>query len=174
MRSLATLVPVVLAVLSVAAAGCGGGGGGGGGGAPPPGVLANTLSVGSPSGTPGSAVEVPFTLTPAPGQAPAALTFDLLFSEADLEFQGVTTGPAATGAGKSASANLSRPGNVRVVVAALNNAPVGSGLLCAVSFRIRPGRPPGFSPVSVRNLVGADGSAAAVPTIAGDGQVTIQ
>ncbi len=132
--------------------------------------LAAALAVGSVTGAPGTAVDVPVTFT-AGTTAVSTLQFDLTFPSA-LSYVSVTTGSAATAAGKSASASAIS-GGVRVLIFGLNQTAIGSGPIATVRLNIASGTAAGALTVGITGIVASDPTGATVSTTGSGGTVTV-
>ena len=89
-----------------------------------------TLSVGSGSGTPGSAVVVPITLTSLGGAQAAGLQWSLSYPS-DITGATFTVGIAATNASKTIACN----GNTCFVYG-VNSTPISNGIVATVTLQI--------------------------------------
>lgn len=116
-------------------------------------AVAQSVTVGSASGGPGTAVDVPVSFTPG-ATGIATLQFDLSFP-ASLTAGTVSTGAAATAAGKSASSSAIT-GGIRVLIFGLNQNVLEAGIIASVRFNIAAGSAPATLPVTISNLVASD------------------
>jgi Cohesin domain len=138
-----------------------------------------TLDIGEATGSPGGAVDVPVTIE-STGTRPAALSFKIEFDATMLSYSSVSAGPAATDAGKDASAlettvqgTVNR--RVNIVVAGSNQMGINDGLLLTVRFFVSTGLTQG----QMVTLPGYDSVAAApqnevvIPSQIQNGKVTV-
>jgi len=127
------------------------------------------LAVGSTAGAAGSGVLLPISLMPGAAGI-STLQFDLALSSA-FSCANVSTGAAASAAGKSASAN-SIPGGVRVLVFGLNQNTMGAGVIATLRINVSAAASIGSNPVILRGIVASDPMAFAVPVSAVAGSIT--
>ena len=133
-------------------------------------AAAPAVSVGSVTGSAGAAVDLAVAFT-AGSTAVSTLQFDLTFPSA-LSYVSVTTGSAATAAGKSASGSIIA-GGVRVLVFGLNQNAIGSGSIATVRLNIAGGTTPGALTVGITGLVASDPAGTGVTTNGSGGAVTV-
>src|SRR3972149_1682326 len=89
-----------------------------------------SLTVGSGSGLPGdTGISLPVSLQLSTGTQVASLQFYLIFDEALLSVGDVAEGEAALAASKSASWSVPSPGQLRVLVANLDNNAIDAGVV---------------------------------------------
>jgi hypothetical protein len=132
-----------------------------------------TLSVGSGSGAPGaSGVGVGVTLSTSPSPAVTAIQFDVGFDGSRLSVDGVSTGGAASSAGKSLSYSLPSSGTLRIVISG-GNTPIGNGSLATIIFSVGASASPGSVPLTPGNAVASDAGASSVPLNLNGGSFTI-
>jgi Tfp pilus assembly protein PilE len=136
-----------------------------------PAVLAQTpaVSVGSPSGLAGTAVDVPVSFT-AGATGVSTLQFDLTLPS-QLSYVSVTTGSAATAAGKSASGSTIS-GGVRILIFGLNQTAIGSGQVAVVRLNISASAS-GTLPVAISGIVASDSNGNPVNTSGSGGSVVV-
>ncbi len=128
------------------------------------------LAVATATGGPGSIVSVPVTFSSGPTPI-SLIQFDLSFSS-QLSYVSVTTGDAASAAGKSAAGNA-HSGGATFLISGLNQNVIGSGVVAIVQLSIAAGATPGVIPVSIGSIIAADPSANAVPLSGSYGSVTV-
>ncbi len=131
---------------------------------------AQTVSVGSASGLPGTSVDLSIGFT-AGAQGVATLQFDLSFPSA-LTPVSTSTGAAAAAAGKSASGSASS-GAMRILIFGLNQNAIGSGELAVVRFSIAVGTPGSALAVTVGSIVASDAAGNNVAASGSDGVVVV-
>ena len=121
-----------------------------------------SISIGSGSGTPGSTVSLPVTLSSAGGALPAGLqwTFSLPSNITGLS---VATGSAATAAGKTVTCN----GPICIVFGENNNT-ITNGTVATATFTLASALTQTQTPTQVQ-LTGAVASTAAGAQIAATG-----
>lgn len=129
------------------------------------------ISVGSISGAKGSTVDLPISFTPGTTGV-SALQFDLTLPSS-LTYVSVTTGSAATQAGKSVEANATTSTQVRVLVYGLNQNIINSGQIASVKLSISPSAPSGSLSVVIGGVVASDPNALAVTTTGTGGSVVV-
>lgn len=86
----------------------------------------------APSRVSGQTVEIPILLEGDVGDGVAALSFQLVYDPAVLQPVQVQTGSAASSAGKQVDANVTAPGEYRVLMFAMNQSTVGGGEVATV------------------------------------------
>jgi hypothetical protein len=114
---------------------------------------AQAVGVGTNSAAPGTAVDLPISLTPG-ARGIATLQCDLTLPSALTPVR-TLTGAAAAAAGKSASMSASSAG-MRVLMFGLNQNPLGSGELAVVRLNIAAGTPASSLAVAIGNIVASD------------------
>lgn len=132
---------------------------------------AQTISVGSDSDLPGAAVTVPVSFSPG-GVGVSSLEFTLSgFS--GLTYTSATIGGAAAAANKDILANMIAPGQLKVILFALNTTPIGSGVVANINFTIPAGAPPGVIAIKVGGIVASAPDASAVAVAGVNGSVLV-
>ena len=96
------------------------------------------LDLGSATGTPGSSVSIPITLTNATGVAIAAVGMDIGYDVSQLENPTASIGLASSAAGKMISSISPSSGVFRVAAFGFNSLPIGDGVVIDVKFTIKP------------------------------------
>ena len=135
-------------------------------------ALAQTpgVTVASVAGSAGSTVDLPVTFT-AGATGVSALQFDLTFPSA-LSYVSVTTGSAATTAGKSASGNAIS-GGARILVFGLTQNAIGSGSIATIRLNVAEGTTPGVLALGITGIVASDPAGTAVAVNGLGGAVTV-
>ncbi len=130
-----------------------------------------TLTVGSASGTAGSAVTLPVSFDPGTASV-AGIQFNLILPSA-LSAGTVSTGTIVTDAGKSVTTNVN--GNTwTFIIFGLNLNSIASGTLLTAQMNIAPGTPSGNLPIPVTSAVFTDATGSIIPTgSVTDGTVTV-
>ena len=101
-------------------------------------LSATTLQIGSVSNaSPGSTVTLPIIITGA-GTSSCAMEYNLTWDSSALTYQGVSTGPAATAAGKLAYESSKTAGGVKISVFGVNSNVVSDGVIANVVFLVAP------------------------------------
>jgi hypothetical protein len=127
------------------------------------------LTVVSATGTAGTTVTIPVTLTPGSSSV-STLQFDLLFDPSFI-CSAVSTGSAAASAGKDAAANAI-PGGVRILVFGLNENTIPAGPVANIHLTISANAPVGSSAVTISGTIASDLAASEVPVSAASGTIT--
>jgi len=117
---------------------------------------APTLSLGSVE-CKSSTIEIPVTFTPG-SKSVASLQF-ILGVPSGWTFVSASAGPAATKAGKSATAN---PTKANVIVFGLNQNIIGSGIVANVTLRAPQNVASGSVPISILTPIFSDAQGHAV------------
>jgi len=135
-----------------------------------------SLSLSGGAGFPGSNVTLNISLT-VNSTLPAAVQWDLLYSTVDLNPEAGTfyaSGAAATVAGKQATCATLVPGDIRCIVAGLNDNTIGNGILAAVTLQIA-STTDTSTQVTLSNLAASTGGsvAQAMPITGAGATVTI-
>lgn len=133
-------------------------------------VLVDALSA---TGNPGSTVQVSVALESAGGTYPAGLQMDLSFSTSALTYVRAAKGSAADAAGKNVSANFTAPGNLRLLVAGLNQTLISDGIVAQVEFQIAANAPVSITPLIVKGVVASTFQGQLIPSTAGSGLIAI-
>ncbi len=129
-----------------------------------------SLSVGTASGSPGASVDLSVSFS-AGSTTVSGFLFDLGFPSS-LSYGSVTTGSAASAAGKGASAN-SISGGVRVLIFGVNQTAIGSGPVAIVHLNIAAGAAAGTIAVNIGNISASDPSGNPVTVSGSGGSVTV-
>ena len=98
------------------------------------------LDLGTPTFTAdGATVSLPLTLSNVAGVSLAAVGSTVRFDQTKLEYVSITAGPAATAAGKTASANPDpdNPSSVIIGVSGFNANSISDGVVATVTFQIK-------------------------------------
>ena len=114
---------------------------------------AQSISVATASGNPGSNVDLPITFTPG-ATAVAGMQFDLAYSS-PVTYVSISTGSAAQSAGKTASANLIG-GSVRVLIFGFNANAIGMGEVAVIRYNIAAGANYQVVPITVSGAQATD------------------
>ncbi|WP_168205818.1 cohesin domain-containing protein [Geobacter sp. FeAm09] len=132
---------------------------------------AATLDLGSASGTAGTTVSIPITLTNS-GASIAAVGIDIGYDATLLSSPTAVIGAAGTAAGKSVSTSTPSTGVFRIGVAALNTTAIGDGVVATVSFTISSSAPAGA--LTLTNTPSASDPSGTDVTITGaNGTITV-
>jgi sugar lactone lactonase YvrE len=116
------------------------------------------LAVGAGTGTTGQTVEIPIQMTATGTASPATFQADLSFDPAKLTFASARIGAQATSAGKTLSSNIVSDGDVRILVAGLNQNAISNGVVGYASFTLNSPFTSGSASVTPLNCSAADGS----------------
>ncbi len=135
---------------------------------------APVVTAGSASGQAGTTVNLSVRLT-AGATGVSTLQFDLSLPSGVTSSNppNVTTGSAASAAGKSASASIQSSGAVRVLIFGMNQTAIGSGTLATVGLTIASGTAPGTLTVGVSGIVASDAGGNNVATSGTNGSVVV-
>lgn len=137
-------------------------------------VQAATLSVGQASGTAGDlGITLPISLASAAGESVSGIQFDLLFDSSVLSVSQVATGAAADAAGKSASYSVVASGQIRVIIAGLNQNVIGDGVVATASLGIATSAATSTQEVSFSGALLASPSGQAVTVTTQNGSIII-
>lgn len=131
-----------------------------------------SLTAGTPRSNDDATLAIPIVLTPFSGEQVAALQFDAGFDPRGLALageSGASLGAAAQAADKSVHAARIRPGQLRVIIAGLNQNVIKHGEVAVLHFQRREssGDPAGL--VSLTNVVLSDPTGLEVPARASGG-----
>ena len=108
------------------------------------GPLEAAINIGSVSGRKGGEVSVPITLASMTGTDIAAISLDIDYDSQIFNHVKAVIGPAGEAAGKRLETNCVSPGLFRVsIFSALNNAPIGSGVVAYLILEINEEAPLG-------------------------------
>lgn len=118
--------------------------------------------------SPSTTVTMPVMLNVDPTVNVSSVEFQLSFST-ELAYGTTTAGAASTASGKGVTANQTSPGLVTVVIAALNNFRIDSGVLANVTFTTPASWSTGGSAqVQFQQITAASTTATSVPNIVTD------
>jgi hypothetical protein len=95
-----------------------------------------TMTLASGSGTPGTLVSLPLSLSTSTGGAPAALQWTLSYSTSDFTGVNLTPGASAASAGKTLDCANIAPGRQICTLFGLNNGTMGGGTIATATFAI--------------------------------------
>ncbi len=124
------------------------------------------LTLGSGSGTPGTAVTLPITLTTLGGAQPASLQWSFSYPTA-ITGVTVTIGTAATSAQK-----LLACGGSACAIYGTNQNSISSGIIANATFQLAPGAS-GVVPISLINVIASSAAAGSIPASSGSGTVVV-
>jgi hypothetical protein len=121
------------------------------------------LSIGSNTGSPGSTVSVPSSLSSDTNVV--AVQYDVLFNSTNLNSDAPVAGNAQ--AGSVIASSLLNPGTRRVVLYSPANAALTNGILANLLFSIATNAPAGVSSLTLTNVIFANAQAGRVqsPTL---------
>jgi len=136
-------------------------------------VNAPKLDIGDVVGAPGSSVSIPVTLT-SNGFSSCSTESTITYDASKLTFTGVTTGTAASAAGKEAHSSGQSAGSVKVSVFGVNSTTIGDGTVANLNFTVNAGSSAGSIAVVGGNCSVSDciGNSAPSPVCA-TGTVTV-
>ena len=116
-----------------------------------------TLTVGEATGAPAqTGVTLPVTLDGEVGDAVAAIQFDVLFDADSFMLGDMSVGKAAEDADKDLDYYEIAPGDVRVIIAGLNQLTIADGVVADASFDIHADALDGVYAVSLANVLVSD------------------
>jgi hypothetical protein len=131
------------------------------------------VDIGSANGTAGSVVQVPVAIESTSSAQPVGLQLDISFNTSYLTFNQCTTGAAAAAAEKSASCNTLSAGNLRLLVAGLNQRVMANGIVTWLEFRIAAGLSAFTTPLTASKIKVSDFYAQFIASTGGNGMVII-
>ena len=131
------------------------------------------IDVGSAAGSAGTNVQVPVYLESTGGAQPAGLQVDVAFDASVLTFVQSSTGSAATAAGKSATSNTLPSGNLRILVAGLNQNVIANGVVALLEFQVSAAAPIATTALVASNVVSSNPQAQTIDSSGGTGLVII-
>ena len=101
-----------------------------------------------------------------------ALQFDIKYQGQALDFSG-SLGNAALGAGKNLWTSSPQAATKRILIAGLNAAPVGDGIVATLSIQVNKDASPQLYPLVVANVVASGSNGYAVYLPVSNGSVTV-
>jgi len=116
-----------------------------------------------------ASIDVAFT---SAGQTVSALQFDIGYPGQAFAFS-VSSGSATNNSGKTIYASDLHPGSKRILIAGLNQTPIGDGVLTTLSIQANQATPAGFYPLAISNVVASGGSGSAVSVSASAGGLVV-
>ncbi len=131
------------------------------------------VDLGSASGSAGTNVQVPVYLESTGGAQAAGLQVDVAFDTSVLTFVQSSTGSAATAAGKMASSSPLLSGNLRLLVAGLNQNVIANGVVVLLEFQISAAAPVSTTSLVASNALSSNPQAQPIVTSGGTGLVII-
>jgi len=137
-------------------------------------VYSATLSVESKSAYAGSSLTVNVSLSLGSNESVSALQFDVLYEIKACDVTGITAGNAVISAQKQLQYNKIAPGNIRVIIAGLNQNIIPSGSVAELSLQACASAPAGDVLLSLSNVILSSPTGTSVPTTTGSGTLTIQ
>jgi len=131
------------------------------------------ITIGTASGLPGSAVDLPVMLTTGDTNI-SATQFDFSYSSPNLVLNSVTIGTAGSAAGKDV-ASAAVAGGQRVLVFGFNQNVIGAGELAVLHLQISPSAAPGSYPVTILpgTVFSSDPAGNSAPTNFASGSMTV-
>jgi len=137
------------------------------------GPLEATINIGSVSGRKAGEVSVPITLSNMAGTDISAISLDIDYDSQIFNHTKAVIGPAGEAAGKNLETNCISPGLLRVsVFSALNNAPIGSGVVAYLILEINEEAPLGTMEL-LNTPSASDPDGYVVPVSGADGSVDV-
>ncbi len=130
----------------------------------------SSLAVSSGSTTPGGTTSVNLSLTSAAGNAPAAVQWTLTYPASNVSAVAVSTGSAATAAGKSVSCS-GGSGSYRCLVKGMNSTSISDGVVAVVSVTMSSSA--ASTTISIDRPMGASSSGAEVGMTGTGGTITV-
>lgn len=124
-------------------------------------------------GNAGSTVQMFLYLESSGGVHPAGIQVDVGFNTSVLTYGKISRAASAVAAEKSVFANLTAPGNLRVLVAGVNQTLIDDGYLAMIEFQIAANAPVSTTTVTLAGAVATTLAAAAIPSTSGSGLVVI-
>ena len=132
------------------------------------------ISAGSGSGNPGDAnISVPVSLNSQDGAQVAGLNFDLSFDDSRLNVSNVTSGSAASGAGKIMSWSQPSSSTLRVIIFGLNQDAIPNGTVANVIFNVLVSAVSGASPLTLSNAAATDPGGSGIQVTLNNGTFTV-
>jgi len=135
---------------------------------------AGTFTVGNARSGGTGQIIVPVTYATDAGGQGSAMQFDLHYPPQQVRPTAVVTGSAAQSADKGASYNVVRPGVLRVIVAGMNQQPVGNGTVAEVTFEPVETTTDGNVRLTLRDTVVSDGDGNPIASNGVDGSFKLE
>jgi uncharacterized protein (TIGR03437 family) len=126
-----------------------------------------TLSIGSASGTPGSSVTVPITLTSSSGAQATGVEWSFSYSS-DIASVTVAIGSSSTNAQKT----LTCAGNI-CLIDGLNSTPIADGPVALATFQIAASPMTNPIPVQVTEIVASNAAGLGIPASGVSGAISL-
>ncbi len=123
-----------------------------------------TLSLGDGSGRPGQTVEIPLQMTSTGTPAATGFQADLSFDSTKLTYLSARAGDQTTSAGKSLSTNTLAGGDIRLLVAGLNQTAIANGIVAYAKFTVNSSFTSGSTVVTPKNCSSTNADGGALPT----------
>ena len=133
--------------------------------------VSQNITVGSASGNRGSSIDLPVSFN-AGSTSVSSMQFDLSIPSG-LSYTSISTGSAASSAGKSAAANLNGT-TLRVFISGLNQNTIGTGQLASIRLAISSTASLGSLSVNISGITASNPSGSSVSVTGTNGAVTVQ
>jgi hypothetical protein len=132
-----------------------------------------SIDLGSGSGSRGTTVQIPITLTNVTGTSIASIGMDIGYDTNVLGSLVASIGPAGSAAGKSVSTSTPSPGVFRIGILGFNTTAIGEGVVAYVTFTINANA--NFGATTLANTPSASDQSGNPVIVGGaNGSITVQ
>lgn len=133
-----------------------------------------SLSIESGNAENGNSISLRTLLTVSSNESVSAIQFDVLYNPGICEVVTVNAGESSISAGKQVQYNVITAGQVRVLIAGLNQNTIPSGSIAQITFKVCGSAPAGDSTLSLTRVVLSSPTGTSVPATANNGILTVQ
>ncbi len=133
-----------------------------------------TLSIESGNEYTGTQIEVNVSLNPSTQESVSACQFDVLYDTTVYEIISVVTGDSSLAAQKQVQYNTVTSGQIRVIIAGLNQNIIPSGSVAKLNVKVCSSAPAGTYELSLNRVILSNPIGTSVPATPVNGIMTIQ
>lgn len=114
------------------------------------------------------------TLSVSSNESVSAIQFDVLYNPYACEIVNITAGASSVSAQKQVQYNTVSPGQVRVIIAGLNQNIIPSGSVAQITLQVCGSAPAGIYDISLSHTILSSPTGTSVPVSVTNGNLTIQ
>ncbi len=133
-----------------------------------------TLSIENGYADSGTQILLNTLLTVSNNEYISAIQFDILYNPIACEITAVTAGNSSISAQKQVQYNTIASGQVRIIIAGLNQNTIPSGSIAQITFKICASAPAGIYDLLLTRAIASSPTGASVPLSATNGNLSIQ
>lgn len=132
------------------------------------------LSVESGSADSGTQTMLNAVLSVSNNESVSAIQFDILYNPYACEIITITAGASSISAQKQVQYNILTPGQVRVIIAGLNQNIIPSGSIAQITFKVCASAPAGIYDISLSRAILSSPTGSSVPVSVINGKLTVR